>query len=1301
MSAYGSLVVGWRLEGRHVLVIGGNQVTANRIEFALDARPTSVTLIYPRSQISCQRILELIVDKAITYHDKKFNKSDLASKRFDLVLTAIDDADLSKEIALVARDNRIPINVAEIPALCDFLFMPTFRNGHLQIAISTAISSTTQHIAHKLRQHVIESLPDDKEVVAAVNNVATIKDALGATYAVALSKITSSLQLTKLAKLSEDDIRRLISEYIVSGVSDEDEADKASNSSNDEKKSDVTVIDEHVDNQITLKSRINDILFNPNGSLLANGGVHFIDGKTSTAYIAYAMSDTLFVYPTTRTNYNGQVAEDWSSKSLPNAFGRQSQVVRMETRSGAALAITGAASTSTDGGISALVTSQSIVEMIPNLYALVYERAPFVLHVAAYAYDDDMNVIVDYSDVLLACETGAAILFSFSAQETQDMALISHLAATVSKTPFIHVFDGVRMAHRFTKTQLISHKDITKLLNDVGKKVSSTANNNDPTSAVKTIETVIGVVGKATGKTYKLFEYYGTDDAEVVMIVSGGENDIIRGVMSRFKASGDKVGAVLVRVYRPWSEKHFFDVLPTTTRCIIVLEQAFNIDEKLSSSLFTDVVSSVRSTKWKGTQPSIVNTRYSPSVSFTQQTVRHILAQYKSGEKISIENISELSAPDTTPSKSQSDTKHCIFWDTESADTVEVANHLSSILSTSAQLNVQSYSSYDIYNNGGVVESHLYFGSSKVLDDSTKADYITIHDTSLISKYDILGAAKARSIVLLNANWSVDELDTKLANDFKLRAAQKEIQLYVIDAGKIVQELSLHPNAINIVLQSALLSLYKHELLNSNIKHVITSLYEGNNEKEVTRIIQSVIDSTKASLTRVDILPTWLILEESGQALPSTVVKNSFGHNLDQPETPKAQSYTWHTAAKLLLFKEAHNTTQELRPDLPEKTFTVKVRENRRLTPANYERYLFHIEFDTTGTDLKYDLGEALGVYGHNDTDEVNQFLAFYGLDPDRVVSIPDKDGTHYESRTTFQIFSQILDIFGRPSKKFYEALAQFAIDVNERKQLLWIASTEGTAEFKRRVEDTVTYADLLYEFTSAKPPLEDLVQIVAPIKPRHYSIASSQSVHPSEVHLLVVTVDWKTATGKKRYGQCTRYLAGLKVGESVTVSIKPSVMKLPPRDEQPVIMAGLGTGMAPFRAFIEERAYRKSKGINVGPMILYFGSRHRSMEYLYGEELEAYHREGLLTYLRLAFSRDQAHKIYIQHKMQEDAELLHDFLMKDEGWFYLCGPTWPVPDVRDAIVNSFVSSGGMTDSEAADWVNKLKDLERYILEVY
>ncbi|CAG8716803.1 18458_t:CDS:1, partial [Acaulospora morrowiae] len=455
------------------------------------------------------------------------------------------------------------------------------------------------------------------------------------------------------------------------------------------------------------------------------------------------------------------------------------------------------------------------------------------------------------------------------------------------------------------------------------------------------------------------------------------------------------------------------------------------------------------------------------------------------------------------------------------------------------------------------------------------------------------------------------------------------------------------------------------------------------------------------SLCNVELPPSWQILEKSNQALPSTINSNFFGPNIDLPLVEKPKHADWYAAARNILFREAYNTSHVTRPDVAEKTFIIKVSENRRLTPETYNRYLFHIEFDTTGTDLKYDLGEALGVYGHNDPKEVNQFLKYYNLNPNGLISIPNKEGDRYETRTILQIFSQALDIFGRPAKRFYESLALYATNENERNRLLWIASKEGAEEFKRRLADTITYADLLFEFTSAKPPVEDLVQMIAPIKPRHYSIASAQSIHPNSVHLLVVTVDWVNSSGKKRFGQCTRYLSNLKVGERITVSIKPSVMKLPPRDTQPVIMAGLGTGMAPFRAFIEERAYRKSQGIEVGPMILYFGSRNKAMEYLYGEELEAYHSEGLLTHLQLAFSRDQPHKVYIQHKMNEDAKLLHEYLLKEEGWFYLCGPTWPVPDVKDAIVNSFMTAGGLSENEAIDYVNKLKDLERYILEVY
>ncbi|KAJ2358093.1 sulfite reductase [NADPH] flavoprotein component [Coemansia sp. RSA 2618] len=400
--------------------------------------------------------------------------------------------------------------------------------------------------------------------------------------------------------------------------------------------------------------------------------------------------------------------------------------------------------------------------------------------------------------------------------------------------------------------------------------------------------------------------------------------------------------------------------------------------------------------------------------------------------------------------------------------------------------------------------------------------------------------------------------------------------------------------------------------------------------------------------------------------------------------------------AQRLAFPEAFATQQLARAD--ERTFAVKVSALRRMTPDTYDRNIIHIEFDTRGTDLTYEIGDALGVYGSNDPREVRAFCKAYGLDADALVTAT-RDGRS-ETRTVHAWLAHALDVFGRPSKKFYAALAAFATDAAEAAKLEWLTTGDGAVEFKDRVADTVTYADVLLEFASARPPIEHLVDLIAPIKPRHYSIASSARMHPGSVHLCVVTVHWASSRGA-RVGQCTRFLDALRIGDSVTVSVKPSVMKLPPLDAQPVVMAGLGTGMAPFRAFIEERAVRKLQGVEVGPMTLYFGSRHRAMEYLYGEEFEAYHADGLLTNLRLAFSRDQKDKVYIQHKMRGDAELLAEQLLAQDGCFYLCGPTWPASDVKDAMVHAFTTQGGIKPSDASKVIEELKESDRYILEVY
>ncbi|KAG0004791.1 hypothetical protein BGZ80_005553, partial [Entomortierella chlamydospora] len=505
--------------------------------------------------------------------------------------------------------------------------------------------------------------------------------------------------------------------------------------------------------------------------------------------------------------------------------------------------------------------------------------------------------------------------------------------------------------------------------------------------------------------------------------------------------------------------------------------------------------------------------------------------------------------------------------------------------------------------------------------------------------------------------------------------------------------------------------------------------YETSNRKVLQDLISTLVERVDKEVIEVPQNPNWLTIElgeadKEALALPKHVqptvrdTPSAFGGSLttadedteiSESEAVLGKTSNWHRAAWQLLFSEAYDTKQALADEGHE--YLVTITENRRLTPTTYDRNVFHLEFDTSETGLKYEISDALGIHGWNDTQEVLDFIEFYGEKPETIVVVPRAlpknapEGTLARSQTNslFQILQQTLDLFGRPSKRFYADLIPYAANAAEKERLSYLISSEGAAEFKDRVDETLTHADILREFPSAHPSIPQLINMLPPIKPRHYSVASSQKAHPNSVHLLIVAVEWVTPSGKTRFGQCTRYLTSLGAGSKVTVSIKPSVMTLPPSPHQPVIMAGLGTGMAPFRAFIQERAWQRAQGMEVGPMVLYFGSRNRSNEYLYGEELEAYHADGLLTHLRLAFSRDQKEKIYIQHKMNEDGKLLHKYLLDSQlsGHFYLCGPTWPAGDVKDAIVQSFMDGEQCAAIDANRIVNKLKEEERYVLEVY
>lgn len=779
-----------------------------------------------------------------------------------------------------------------------------------------------------------------------------------------------------------------------------------------------------------------------------------------------------------------------------------------------------------------------------------------------------------------------------------------------------------------------------------------------------------------------------------------------------------------IRLYRPWSFSHFLKAIPTSTKNVIVVEPVSNTTAH--GPIFLDVSASFN--LWTGAhRPTVTDVKYGlHGASLTQGWIKALIHQVRAAKGAKLDLASIVAEPEFA----QEDVNQVIFWETAASSPVSahVAKHFQSALGQ----RTQHSSRVNAYRHSAVIETRVQYSKSNTVTfgESALASYATVQDVAVLAEYNVVASLKQGATLVLNAPWSVEELEAKTSAAFRFALGAKQIQVLLIDLNHVAKELGLLGAGKTLLGQITFLKTHSSNLHDAAFS-AIARQYETSNDKLFDGLISSLIERVDKEVIEVPQNPNWLAIElgeadQAALALPKHVtptvrgIANAFeGSHVttaveessvpEEGEVALGKTSNWHKAAWQLMFSEAFETRQALSDG--DHAYLVKITENRRLTPTTYDRNVFHLEFDTTNTGLKYEIGDALGIHGWNDTQEVLDFIEFYGEKPQTVVVVPRAlaknapEGTiaRHQTNSLLQIFQQTLDLFGRPSKRFYADLIPYATNAAEKERLTHLISAEGAQEFKDRVDETLTHADILREFPSAHPSIPQLINMLPAIKPRHYSIASSQKAHPNSVHLLIVAVEWTAPSGKARFGQCTRYLTSLGVGDNVTVSIKPSVMTLPPSPHQPVIMAGLGTGMAPFRAFIQERAWQKAQGIDVGPMILYFGSRNRANEYLYGEELEAYHADGLLTHLRLAFSRDQKEKVYIQNKMNEDGELLHKYMLNAElnGHFYLCGPTWPAGDVKDAIVQSFMDGEACAAIDANRIVNKLKEEERYVLEVY
>jgi len=327
-------------------------------------------------------------------------------------------------------------------------------------------------------------------------------------------------------------------------------------------------------------------------------------------------------------------------------------------------------------------------------------------------------------------------------------------------------------------------------------------------------------------------------------------------------------------------------------------------------------------------------------------------------------------------------------------------------------------------------------------------------------------------------------------------------------------------------------------------------------------------------------------------------------------------------------------------------------------------------------------------------------------LEPNAVVAVDEIAPQEAEDMvvltTVEKLFTQYLDIFGKPTREFLKKLFPFAEDIMEKVKIAELTLERKAEEFQDKQARAFTFADYLVEFKSLRIPLDKYTELIPTVKQRVYSICSSSDYHPGKCQLLVVREDWQAKGGDTKFGLCSSFLTFLRPGNYCVGHSTHSVMHMPEDKSSHVFMAGLGTGLAPFRAFVEQRKYEKNKGHKVGPMTLFFGGRYSKAEYYYRDEFEAYEAEGLVKCCN-AWSRDQKQKIYVQHKILEEADSIWKNLGREgsTGYFFLCGSKQPEKDVFAALLEIMRTKGNLSDAQAKAKMDKLQADGRYVTEVY
>ncbi len=615
-----------------------------------------------------------------------------------------------------------------------------------------------------------------------------------------------------------------------------------------------------------------------------------IDGNTAAAHVAYAFSEVSAIYPITPSSPMAENMDEWGASDRRNIFGEQVKIIEMESEGGAAGAVHG--SIAAGAYTTTFTASQGLLLMIPNMYKLAGEQTPTVFHVAARALATHaLSIFGDHSDVMSCRQTGFVMLCSNNVQQVMDLAAVAHLSTIAGKLPMMHFFDGFRTSHEYQKIGVWDYEELKEMVdwNAVKAFRAGALNPNHPHLAgsaeqpetffqhreacnVAYLETTdiivryMDMVNERIGTSYKPFNYYGAPDATEILIAMGSVCDAAEEVVDYLNARGKKTGIVEVHLYRPFSAKHLTAVLPESIEKIAVLDRTKE-PGGVGEPLFLDVCSALRGTKWehcfiaggryglgsKDVQPGDIQAAFEnlwsddPKREFT----------------LSInDDVTHLSLPVTSnPDVAPEGTKACKFWGLGADGTVGANKNSVKIIGDHTDKYVQAYFQYDSKKSGGVTISHLRFGDKPIKSSYyvKQADFVACHNSSYLTKYEMVQDVKPGGSFLLNCTWNDDELEEHLPASVKRYIADNNISFYTCDAVDIAKKVGLGARRTNSVLQAAYFRIAGIIDINDAVSYMKDAVVKTYSKKgqNIVDMNCAAIDSGVASVHKVNVPEKW------------------------------------------------------------------------------------------------------------------------------------------------------------------------------------------------------------------------------------------------------------------------------------------------------------------------------------------------------------------------------------------------------------------------------------------------------------